>query len=49
MKKIDWAGVARSLDLDIPPQNVEAVAPVLDSLVDSFRPLLAQLDPVRNA
>jgi hypothetical protein len=48
-ERIDWPGVARGMKLDIPRENIEAVAPLLDSLMEAFRPLGAQLDPVRDA
>jgi hypothetical protein len=39
-----WVAVAEAIAPDIPRENVEAFAPVLDTLMEAFRPLLGQLD-----
>jgi hypothetical protein len=40
----DWTRVAEGWELDIPRENIEAFAPILDGLIEAFRPLTAQLD-----
>ena len=39
----DWNALAQARKLDIPPEDVAAIAPVLDSLEEAFRPLLKEL------
>jgi hypothetical protein len=41
----DWNGLIRARELDIPPEAVEKFAPILDALLESFRPLLKDLPP----
>lgn len=39
----DWTALARARGLDIPGEAVEAIAPSLSALEESFHPLLAKL------
>lgn len=39
----DWKRVAAGYGLDIPEAQLERIAPVLDALVASFRPLAAAI------
>jgi hypothetical protein len=39
----DWNAIAQARSLDIPADEIEAIAPVLDALENAVRPLLAQL------
>jgi hypothetical protein len=39
----DWNEVSESLDLKIPREAVDRIAPILDALHASFRPLLAKI------
>jgi hypothetical protein len=39
----NWVAVAEQLHLDIPQADVEAIAPLLDNLLEAFRPLVAQI------
>lgn len=42
----DWKTLARALALDIPETDVERIAPALDSLESSFRPLAEEVPPL---
>jgi hypothetical protein len=39
----DWNAIAEARSLDIPADEIETVAPVLDALENTVRPLLTQL------
>lgn len=39
----NWPALAAARGLDIPPAAVETIAPSLEALEQSFRPLLAKL------
>ena len=39
----DWTALARARGLDIPVEALDAIAPALSALENSFRPLLARL------
>jgi hypothetical protein len=39
----DWKALAEARKLNIPPEAVAAIAPVLDELDEAFRPLLDEL------
>jgi hypothetical protein len=39
----NWTALAQALALDIPAADVERIAPSLDALEQTFRPLLAKL------
>jgi hypothetical protein len=43
MSQTDWKALARARGLDIPAEAVESIAPGLQALEESFRPLLAKL------
>jgi hypothetical protein len=39
----DWNAIADARKLNIPPEDMAKVAPVLDALEEAFRPLLKDL------
>ncbi len=39
----DWNALATARNLDIPPEDIAKIAPVLDALEQTFRPLLKEL------
>lgn len=36
----NWKSIAEALNLGIPPQDLEKIAPVLDAMDAAFRPLV---------
>ena len=43
--RTDWKALARARGLDIPEEDVEAIAPRLDALDEAFRPPARALTP----
>lgn len=41
----DWKKIASGHSLDIPGEQLEKIAPALDSLEAAFRPLVASIPP----
>jgi hypothetical protein len=39
----DWNAIAQARKLDIPPEDIAKLAPVMDTLEEAFRPLLNEL------
>jgi hypothetical protein len=39
----DWNAIAAARKLDIPPEDMAKLAPVMDALEEAFRPLLNEL------
>ncbi len=39
----DWKAIAHAKGFDIPDEQIEIIAPSLDSLDEAFRPLCARL------
>lgn len=39
----DWHAISEGANLQIPPEAVERIAPILDSLLESFHPLLSKV------
>jgi hypothetical protein len=39
----DWNAIAKARKLNIPPEDLAKLAPVLDALEGAFRPLLNEL------
>ena len=39
----DWNAIAQARKLNIPPEDLAKLAPVLDALEEAFRPLLKEL------
>ncbi len=41
----DWRAIARGSGLDLPAQDLDRIVPPLESLEETFRPLVAGLTP----
>ena len=41
----DWRAIARGSGLDLPAHELDRIAPPLESLEETFRPLIASLTP----
>lgn len=41
----DWRAIARASGLDLPAHEVDRIAPPLESLEETFRPLVSGLTP----
>ena len=39
----DWIALAAARKLDIPPDDIAKITPVLDALEEAFRPLVREL------